>query len=256
MSEGDDRRVRRRILVEDEDEDEMMMMPLPPPNEPIVPAPQPEGDDELSNPDEFLDEQDEDEGVDGEDLLDTYEADYAPAPELDHYEAEYLADDDEVNEDWAEQYEYRAAADMEIDKRYAEFGKRQKERTKELIADDDGDGASEAYDSEEDDDEEEEQELNLEAFTCSLREWIAQDRTRRELLKKISRFLETYYEGIGDKSKPKGSLLYLSKIKQMCSKNRSSLEISYDHISKDTCSQLAIWLIDVPREMLQMFDEV
>lgn len=157
-----------------------------------------------------------------------------------------------MQETWAERYEYRAAADQEIDQRYSEYGKRQKERTEELIADEDDEDLN--YESEEDK-EDDEQELNLEAFACSLRDWIAQDRTRRELLKKIARFFESYYDGIGDQSKKKLPPLYMAKIRDMCRLNKSSVEVSYDHIGKDACSQLAIWLIDVPKEMLELFDE-
>jgi DNA replication licensing factor MCM2 len=41
----------------------------------------------------------------------------------------------------------------------------------------------------------------------------------------------------------------------MCSANKSSLEVSYKHLS-DQDPILAIWLADVPRDMLQIFDEV
>lgn len=41
----------------------------------------------------------------------------------------------------------------------------------------------------------------------------------------------------------------------MCSENSASLEISYGHLA-EMQSLLAIWLTDVPRDMLQIFDEV
>ena len=41
----------------------------------------------------------------------------------------------------------------------------------------------------------------------------------------------------------------------MCSSNSSSLEVSYVHLG-DMVPILAIWLADVPLEMLQIFDEV
>jgi DNA replication licensing factor MCM2 len=41
----------------------------------------------------------------------------------------------------------------------------------------------------------------------------------------------------------------------MCASNKGSLEVSYGHIAK-VQSLLAIWLTDVPRDMLQIFDEV
>jgi DNA replication licensing factor MCM2 len=44
-------------------------------------------------------------------------------------------------------------------------------------------------------------------------------------------------------------------IRTMCSTNSSSLEVSYGHLA-DNQSLLAIWLTDVPRDMLLIFDEV
>lgn len=259
----EDRRVRRRIQADDEDEG--YDAPAPPVpgaaavSDPVAAAlasqvAGADDDDEDSNPDQMESEVDEDEGVDGENLLDTYEADYAPAPELDFYEKEYLADEDEEQEDWLAAQEYRAAAEAELDKRGAELGRRQLARTNELIADED-DESDDYEDEDEDEQMDDEQDLNIEAFSCPLKDWVAQDRIRRELLKKISKFLETYYDGIGDPTKPKSSPLYLSKIKQMCSKNRSSLEVSYEHIRRDACTLLAVWLIDVPKPMLELFDE-
>ena len=41
----------------------------------------------------------------------------------------------------------------------------------------------------------------------------------------------------------------------MCSANRSSLEVSFLHLGQGPAI-LAIWLADVPKEMLNIFDEV
>ena len=41
----------------------------------------------------------------------------------------------------------------------------------------------------------------------------------------------------------------------MCAANSASLEVSYGHLG-EMQSLLAIWLVDVPRDMLQIFDEV
>ena len=91
--------------------------------------------------------------------------------------------------------------------------------------------------------------VNLEAFDVPLREWIAQGRTRRAIKKRFRSFLYEY-------QKQRGSpIIYIPKIKSMCASNKSSLEVSYVHI----CAKipiLAIWLADVPRDMLQIFDEV
>ena len=49
--------------------------------------------------------------------------------------------------------------------------------------------------------------------------------------------------------------IYPSKIRSMCAANSASLEISYGHLA-EMQSLLAIWLTDVPRDMLQILDEV
>jgi hypothetical protein len=41
----------------------------------------------------------------------------------------------------------------------------------------------------------------------------------------------------------------------MCANNSASLEVSYGHLA-EMQSLLAIWLTDVPRDMLSIFDEV
>lgn len=113
--------------------------------------------------------------------------------------------------------------------------------------------------------------LNLEKFECPLREWIAEDRTRREIQRRFRKFLLTYYDGIekvvewmkqnGDEPLPPELLsisknpIYQDAISKMCADNKASLEVSYAHIAK-VQSLLAIWLTDVPRDMLQIFDEV
>ena len=38
--------------------------------------------------------------------------------------------------------------------------------------------------------------INLEAFECPLREWIAEERTRREIQRRFREFLETFFVGI------------------------------------------------------------
>ena len=43
--------------------------------------------------------------------------------------------------------------------------------------------------------------------------------------------------------------------REMCSTNSASLEISFSHLA-EMQSLIAIWLTDVPREVLRIFDEV
>jgi DNA replication licensing factor MCM2 len=47
----------------------------------------------------------------------------------------------------------------------------------------------------------------------------------------------------------------ISSLRAMCSVNSSSLEVSYVHMG-DQAPILAIWLADVPGDMLGIFDEV
>jgi DNA replication licensing factor MCM2 len=44
----------------------------------------------------------------------------------------------------------------------------------------------------------EEEEVNLEAFNVPLREWIAEDRTRREIKRRFKKFLQEFKVGSRD----------------------------------------------------------
>ncbi|CAM9685560.1 unnamed protein product [Ectocarpus sp. 4 AP-2014] len=92
--------------------------------------------------------------------------------------------------------------------------------------------------------------MNLEDFQgVPLREWIAQDATRREIKRRFQSFLLTFQE------KGARAPVHESKIKTMCAANRASLEVSYIDLSK-AVPILAIWLADVPKDMLEIMDEV
>ena len=256
---------RRRIIADDEDEPDFA-----------------DNQSVGSNPDEVIDENPEDPDDDeGEDLEEHWMDDYAPAPELDYYDPTMLAgEDDVVQEDYAKMMEARRAADEELDALDA------RRREQEEDAEDNLEGINEREQedlmSDEDDDDEEDEDglmpsersLNLEAFDCPLREWIAEERTRREIQRRFRMFLNSYYPGVEEVARwrakhdhldgeipplPPGirvqAAVYLKKINDMCSQNRSSLEVSYLHLG-EMQSLLAIWLTDLPKEMLQIFDEV
>eukprot|EP01035_Chromulina_nebulosa_P018362 gene18362-24058_t len=227
-----------------------------------------------SNPDEILNSDPEEE-EEGEDLAETWMADYAPAPELDYYDPEGLASEDEVKESYDDIVRYRKSAEKELDLLDAKRRQMEDDADDSLEALDQADAQElQEYEDEEDDDIEEiDKEINLEAFECPLREWISEERTRREIHRRFRTFLLTYYPGIeevnrflnkykGESQKPPlPSQLkvlpayYPPRIKQMCSQNSSSLEISYVHLS-NMQSLLALWLTDVPKDILQIFDEV
>lgn len=107
-----------------------------------------------------------------------------------------------------------------------------------------------------------EEEVNLEAFDVPLREWIAQDRTRRELQRKFRRFLMTFNRDAIEedmvqpqsKKRKKPNLVYEDRIKNMCSNNLATLEVSYmDLMTKEPT--IAIWLADAPRDMLEVLND-
>ena len=100
-------------------------------------------------------------------------------------------------------YEQRRLAEEEIDARYRRM-QRKDERFQETEGDDesmfDGERAIRLKNEDEVDDDSDlddntnqqdyvEQEVNLEAFDVPLREWIAQDRTRREIKNRFRKFL-------------------------------------------------------------------
>eukprot|EP01041_Mallomonas_annulata_P002923 gene2923-5737_t len=194
---GDQNSKRRRIVIEDDEETET-------PADDSAAA-----DDENSvgsNPDNLVTYQDEadyeDEG-DGEDLNENWLSDYAAVPELDVYDANDLASDDGEYGMTAQQ---RRAADDVINARLRERQARKDQRFLETGIDDDDesidlgqrairlqprDEIDEDSDLDDDNNQQQytEQEVNLEAFDVPLREWIIQDRTRREIQNRFRKFL-------------------------------------------------------------------
>jgi DNA replication licensing factor MCM2 len=59
--------------------------------------------------------------------------------------------------------------------------------------------------------------INLEAFGGPLRDWIGQDRTRREIKKKFEQFLTTFTR--------EGRNVHGERIRDMCARNQASLEV-------------------------------
>eukprot|EP00605_Chrysophyceae_sp_TOSAG23-4_P001465 GSChrysophyteH1.ASY1.ANO1.1601.1 assembled CDS len=189
---------RRRIIVEDDDSD---------------------GND--SNPDRLINEDEIDEDEEGEDLLETWQADYVPAPELDSYEVEHLATDD-VRESYLDNLRTRQLADEEIEAREERMrqarleGDRNEYRLEGL-------------------DERAEGRLNLDAFDCPLQEWISESRTRREIQTRFRRFLQAYYTENPPRCPfKKYRPIYPAKIRAMCAQNSASLEVDYGHLVLQT----------------------
>ncbi|KAL7471084.1 hypothetical protein ACHAXS_011369, partial [Conticribra weissflogii] len=123
-----------------------------------------------------------------------------------------------------------------------------------------------------DDNFEAEDGVNLEAFDVPLREWIAQDRTRREIQRKFRVFLSTFREGefdmdedLDDDTDPAEvkrrkriwaakSPTYEDKIRVMCAANKSALEVNYVHLSAKE-PILALWINEAPKDMFDVLNE-
>lgn len=122
--------------------------------------------------------------------------------------------------------------------------------------------------------------FNLEGYHVPLREWVAQPQTTAEIKRRFVRapssalaprassalhtlrcrrsprpqrlFLEKYSLSTGaDIASPYYSLI----IDEMAASNGSAITISFMHLSR-SAPVLAIWLADLPREMLRIFDKV
>jgi len=265
--------------------------------------------DRINNPEE-------EEGQ-GEDLLENAFRDYQRIEALDVYGTEGIDDKDygDMNVD------ERRAAEEELQKREdAKTGDGRSSRFYDGLHEDGGeddlerrerrdkfrstrrrkgrrdgdDGGDDGYDSNMDvdgDDEDDEDDddlleaddtINLEAFDVPLKEWISQDRTRREVQRKFRKFLKTFREADEDdeddvegkkdinddeasnsiikakkkkkKKRQQSPLIYEDKIKSMCASNLATLEISYLHLMQNE-PILAIWIADAPRDMLDVLDE-
>lgn len=125
-------------------------------------------------------------------------SDYVAAPELDNYDANML-DDAVIEESYEKRIRDRLAAEEELDAMDA------KRRQREMEQDYNLERVNRFEQQEIDEDEELEEEnldegadrpLNLEQFECPLREWIAEERTRREIKRRFRIFLSTYFDDI------------------------------------------------------------
>ena len=226
-------------------------------------------DDEVDHDadiEEIPDADEEDE--DGEDLLENAEKDYQRIEALDHYGTDGIdnRDYDELDVD------QRRAAEAELARR--DRSGRDGTRNEgfygmalDVMEDEEDDEARRKrrgafrVDEEEGEEESEEEEdldnddqVNLEAFNVPLREWIAQDRTRREIQRKFRAFLKNFTVEAPTARRRYGNGLYEQKIKAMASANSSALGVSYLHLM-DAEPVLAFWAADAPKDMLDVLNE-
>ena len=92
-----------------------------------------------------------------------------------------------------------------------------------------GDDYGDGIEDEEEDLDADDQ-VNLEAFDVPLREWITQDRTRREIERKFRASLKNFTVDAPRPRRRNGNGLYEQKIRSMCAANSSALLVSYLHL--------------------------
>lgn len=193
---------------------------------------------------------------DGEDLLENAQSDYKAQPELDTYDAENIDDDDVSPMDIGQ---IRNINQL-LDDRDRRAGRGRRQFIPHQLMDQDEDIPMALLQQQQQqiiDDEfmnqqqmqqQQEHLVNLEDFDGPLREWLDEDRVRREIKNRFKSFLTSFTDTAGN-------AVYPNKVKQMCQYNGCSLSISYMHLS-EFAAVLAIWLVEQPLIMLELFDSV
>ncbi|EAR88972.2 MCM2/3/5 family protein (macronuclear) [Tetrahymena thermophila SB210] len=212
-----------------------------------------------------------DEG-DGDDLLENIEDDYKAVPELDQYEIDGLNDEDDFDDIDAEQ---RRLAEEEIDERnYQKYANKRRIPTAlrefDLGEEDEEDlnvqlqrrrqfyEAHNLYESEDDEQMEEEEEnkdereydkyLDREQARGKLAVWIKEESTVRYIRKTFRKFLNKFKDG-------SNQLVYKQRIQEMCSKNKGSLEVDFNHINSKH-ETIAMWIVTEPVIILPYLNDV
>ncbi|NWI94511.1 MCM2 factor, partial [Pitta sordida] len=202
-----------------------------------------------------LPEEDEEEG---EDLIgEGMERDYRPIPELDVYEAEGLAlDDEDVEELTASQ---REAAERVMRQRDRELQQGMGRMRRGLLYDSDDEDedrpsrkrrlAERAAEGVEEEDEDMIESIeNLEDMKGhSVREWVSMAAPRLEIYHRFKNFLKTHVDDHGHN-------VFKERISDMCKENRESLVVNYEDLAAQE-HVLAYFLPEAPAEMLKIFDE-
>ncbi|XP_049848877.1 DNA replication licensing factor MCM2-like [Schistocerca gregaria] len=202
----------------------------------------------------------------GEDIFDEdlVKKDYEKIPELDRYSSEDLSEGEydplgraerlEVEKYLAERdkREGRGAAQSRA---FARFGGLPMHLLSDLGLSRGGGGGvdelgelDEAGASSEEEGEDALEELGVEQVQGSLREYVSTV-GRSAILRRFKRFLRVFRD-------EKGVLVYKQRINEMAKNNQSSLVVSWLHLSGgEQVPVLATWVVEVPTEMLQIFNE-
>ncbi|KAI9910058.1 hypothetical protein PsorP6_010453 [Peronosclerospora sorghi] len=203
----------------------------------------------------YFSDDDVNDDVDGEDLGENAEMDYRPMEMLDQYDTSML--DTRQYDDM--DIETRRAVEDELARRDAREGRmaqvlqddqemeiddthRRRFQRRRPARDDDLD------DQDMDDTGLDDHELNLEHFDVPLREWIATERPRNEIKRRFRHFLNTFTD-------EQDRVVYHEKIVQLAQRNEQSLEIEIGDLIQ-SMSMVAAWLVEAPKDMLPILDEV
>ncbi|KAF6088604.1 minichromosome maintenance complex component 2 [Phyllostomus discolor] len=194
---------------------------------------------------------------DGEELIgDGMERDYRAIPEIDTYEADGLAlDDEDIEELTASQ---RAAAERAMRQRDREAGRGLGRMRRGLLYDSDEEDedhparkrrqVERATEDGEEDEEMIESIENLEDLKGhSVREWVSMAGPRLEIHHRFKNFLRTHVDSHGHN-------VFKERISDMCKENRESLVVNYEDLAARE-HVLAYFLPEAPAEMLQIFNE-
>jgi DNA replication licensing factor MCM2 len=269
-----ERRNRRRETELRREVAELQAEEFTPIDDPQAPSPPPSDDEEVDEDYDLLQQQQEEE-EDGEDLVENAERDYQRIDALDHYGTEGIDDRQFHNMDMGE----RRAAEAELEVRDRQDGRggrsaglysaaldvggteeddeARRARRRGFFGSSREDGEAEEDEELEDETDEEdldgEDPINMEAFDIPLVEWIAQERTRREIQRKFRAFLRHFIPEDTERRK-RGNGIYEQRIRQMCASNLATLTLSYMHLMEAE-PVLAVWLVDAPRDMIDVLNE-
>jgi len=218
-----------------------------------------EDDDDMAMEDnhveqeEFVTMEEED---DGEDLLETLERDYERIEGLDNYERAGVDDTRYAGMTHGQ----RMRAEMELRKRDRQAVASGVRRPQVFADDEDEDDdyqrpiqrrrvAREEQLEDEDldvpDDEEVDEGVKLDEVQGPLHLWVTQEAVEREIRRQFRKFMREYKKG--------GQLVYEQRIKEMCSANRESLEVSFVELSQ-SLPTVAVFVADAPKEMIKILD--
>ena len=239
---------------------------LPPSSPPLMPIDENEGEDGIDEEDDLIgdiddvDELAEDEA--GIDLFDdNFERDYGTRAN-DAYQGKMIDDEGEYDElDPAA----RRQLESRLNRRDREL-QRRRQMPAAFLQDEDEDMLMDLtkqprrrrhrYDEDEDDldmiDNVMQEELTLDALrdvkATSLNDWINQPAVSRTVAREFKSFLTEYTDD-------NGISVYGTRIRALGEINAESLEVSYDHLASSKAI-LAYFMVNVPTEILQIFDQV